>query len=81
MGFVPPGECPNCGEYVEAGASSCDNCGSCEDTGWNEDSAYDGLDIPDWEAEESRPKPENRLLSFVVTIILVAALAYVFVFR
>jgi len=81
MSFQPPGECPNCGEYVEAGAASCDHCGSCEDTGWNEDSIYDGVDIPDWESEDARPRSENKLLSFLVTIALLAALAYVFVFR
>lgn len=81
MSFKPPGECPVCGEYVEAGAVSCDSCGSCEETGWNEDTAYDGLDIPDWEAEEAAPKPENRVLSAVVTLLLLGALLYVFVFR
>ena len=82
MSFRPPGYCPNCGEFVEAGASSCDSCGSCEDTGWSEDSVYDGLDLPSWEeGDGGQAKGENRLWSGLVTIALLAALVYVFVFR
>ncbi|MBK1877126.1 hypothetical protein [Pelagicoccus mobilis] len=83
MSFKPPGECPNCGEYVEAGAVSCDSCGSCEDTGWNDDSHYDGIDLPSssWEEEDSNAKNDSKLLSGVVTLALLAALVYVFVFR
>lgn len=81
MSFKPPGDCPNCGEYVEPGASACEGCGSCEDTGWNEDSIYDGLDLPTWE-EEPREENANRGFSkAVLTLALLAALVYVFVFR
>ena len=81
MSFKPPGYCPNCGEWVEAGATSCKACGSCPETGWNEDSVYDGLDLPDWEEEASSPKGGHKLQNALVTVVLVAALLYVFVFR
>ena len=45
--FQPPGECPNCGEFVPAGRKSCPHCGSDERSGWNEEAAGDGLDLPD----------------------------------
>ncbi len=44
--FVPLGDCPVCGEYVEEGAASWQSCGSCQQSGWSEDAAYDGLDLP-----------------------------------
>ncbi len=46
--FKPPGQCPNCGEWVPRGAMACDDCGSCAKSGWNEDAeSYDGVDLPD----------------------------------
>lgn len=81
MSFEPPGECPNCGEYVEAGSASCDACGSCQETGWSEESYYDGLDLPVEQDERELPKKENKLWGSVVTIALVAAVLYVFVLR
>ena len=54
--FVPPGECPVCGEHVSAGARSCPACGADARTGWSEDTRYDGLDLPD-EAFANDAKP------------------------
>ena len=49
--FKPPGYCPNCGDFVEAGRQSCPSCGSCDRAGWSEEeSLYDGLDLPEDEA-------------------------------
>lgn len=46
--FRPPGDCPQCGEFVPAKAKACRECGACDKTGWNEEAAaYDGLDLPD----------------------------------
>jgi zinc-ribbon domain len=39
--------CPNCGAEVRAGARSCPECGSDDETGWSDDVMYDGLDLPD----------------------------------
>lgn len=44
--FEPPGECPICGEWVEAKAAACRHCGACPETGWSEETLYDGLDLP-----------------------------------
>lgn len=40
-------ECPNCGAEVRQGARSCPECGADDETGWSEDTMYDGLDLPD----------------------------------
>lgn len=48
MKVNPPFDCPNCGAEVPAGALSCPECGSDENTGWKEDAAiYDGAGIED----------------------------------
>ena len=44
--FVPPGECPNCGEFVPARAASCPHCGAVGRTAWSDETAADGLDLP-----------------------------------
>ncbi|HQF38789.1 MAG TPA: zinc ribbon domain-containing protein [Opitutaceae bacterium] len=44
--FVPPGDCPACGEPVPAGARACPHCGSDERTGWSEETYLDGVDLP-----------------------------------
>ena len=63
--FIPPGECPVCGEAVSAGAASCRSCGSCSDSGWSEDTVYDGLGLPDEAFENGSgtalKKPEKPL--------------------
>lgn len=45
--FKPPGDCPICGEFVPRGLVSCPACGSCAKSGWSDDAAYDGIDLPD----------------------------------
>jgi glutaredoxin len=45
--FVPPGDCPNCGETVPAGAAACPYCGADERTGWSEDTYLDGIELPE----------------------------------
>ncbi|MEZ5323426.1 MAG: hypothetical protein R3F34_19690 [Planctomycetota bacterium] len=39
--------CPVCGSDVPVGALACKECGSDDETGWSEDTAYDGLDLPE----------------------------------
>jgi hypothetical protein len=42
----PPEVCPVCGEDVPRKAKACPGCGSCHESGWNEEeSIYDGTDI------------------------------------
>jgi hypothetical protein len=58
--FVPPGDCPVCGEHVPAGARSCPDCGADARTGWSDDTRYDGLDLPD-EAFDDDIAPQRRM--------------------
>jgi len=50
--FFPPGDCPNCGEPVPAGAAACPHCGADERTGWSDETYLDGVDLPGEDAEE-----------------------------
>ncbi len=78
MSFEPPGYCPNCGEFVEVGEKACEECGSCSETGWSDESMYDGIDLDNGQEEGVR---DNRLLGTIVSIGLLALLLYVFVLR
>ena len=42
-----PENCPNCGAEVPANAKACPACGADETTGWSEEAAAGGLDLPD----------------------------------
>ena len=44
---MPPQTCPHCGAEVPPNARACPECGSDESTGWSEDSAGEGLDLPE----------------------------------
>ena len=44
---MTPEICPNCGAEVPRGAKACPQCGSDEQTGWSEEAATGGLDLPD----------------------------------
>jgi len=44
-----PRICPNCGADVPPKARACPECGSDEQTGWSEEAATGGLDLPDEE--------------------------------
>ena len=44
---MTPEVCPNCGSDVPARARACPECGADENTGWSEESAYDGGVLPD----------------------------------
>lgn len=81
MSFEPPGYCPNCGEFVEEGEAACESCGSCSETGWSEDSLYDGLGLTSEADEQADGPDQNRFLSAALSFALLALLVYVFVFR
>jgi hypothetical protein len=40
-------DCPHCGEPLNEGAESCPHCGSDSETGWNPDSEYYSVELPD----------------------------------
>ncbi len=59
--FRPPGDCPNCGGEVRRNAMACPQCGATHEAGWNDDTAYDGLDLPDEAFEDDdRPRVDPR---------------------
>ena len=69
--FRPPGDCPVCGEFVPRRSVACPGCGASRDSGWNEEAAVSGLDLPgddefdydDFVAREfgqGRPKKPDR---------------------
>ena len=65
--------CPVCGVDVRVGAAACPECGADDETGWSEDAAYDGLDLPhtDEEALDADDRPGG--LWKVVAIVVLAA--------
>jgi hypothetical protein len=71
--------CPICGTEVDLDAVVCPECGSDDETGWSEDTAYDGLYLYDDEVDstpghnsESRP----WLNYFIVLIIIITLSAF-----
>ena len=44
---MPPRICPHCGAEVPPNARACPECGSDEQTGWSEQAAGQGLDLPE----------------------------------
>jgi hypothetical protein len=85
--FVPPTECPVCGEPVPRGARACPGCGADERSGWNEETTrYDGLDLPDAafdDGDQHAPvsRPGRDKLWLVVTVLVLLAVITAFVIR
>jgi hypothetical protein len=85
--FVPPTECPVCGEAVPRGARACPGCGADERSGWNEEaSRYDGLDLPaaaydDGHEPAPVPRTGNDKLWLAVTVLVLLAVITAFVIR
>jgi hypothetical protein len=78
-----PSECPVCGEPVPSDARACPNCGADEQSGWNdEESRYDGIDLPDSEEERSAARPGSprwsRLWTLVAAALVVSLLYLIF---
>lgn len=44
--FMAPKICPICSGEVPRNAKACPDCGACEKSGWSEDVAGEGLDLP-----------------------------------
>ena len=64
----PPEECANCGATIPRHAKACPECGADERTGWreNDDTRYDGLDLPE-EAFEDESDASTRKRRAAVT--------------
>lgn len=64
-----------CGEDVPAGAWACPSCGADERSGWNEEETrYDGLDLPEDPDEIPAPRRGSSPVVAVVAAVLVVAL-------
>ncbi len=53
-------ECPFCGEPIDLDATFCQHCGSDAETGWNPDSEYESVELPEEEAEEAPSAAARR---------------------
>lgn len=53
-------DCPNCGDPVPADALSCPSCGADEETGWSDDTMYDGLGLPDEAFGDGPARPTRQ---------------------
>ena len=86
--------CPGCGAKVRVGSSGCPKCapkGGKKRRHWEQDEAYDGLDLPDEEddfdydgfiADEFGGPPKRGardIVYLVVGIILLIALVFLWV--
>ncbi len=81
--FIPPTECPVCGDDVPRGAKACPGCGADERTGWNDAATrYDGLNLPD-EAFDEDATPDSRspsnLFRNITIVVVIVALLFLFV--
>ena len=75
--------CPNCDAEVPVNALACPECGSDEQTGWSEDTLYDGMDIPAFETFDKGPSTsmfQNKYFLYIVGIITVLAFLWLYVF-
>lgn len=74
--------CPNCGAEVPLRALACPECGSDEDTGWSEDTMYDGLDLPEAETSDTRSKTflfQNKYFLYIVVVLALFAFLWLYV--
>ena len=75
--------CPTCGAEVRVGTPSCLNCGSDDETGWSEDTLYDGLDLPESSDEYiqfEKKKKIGRIFTGTVAFLLLFIFIIKFIF-
>jgi len=61
--------CPVCGFEVDVDAVVCPECGSDDETGWSEDTAYDGLYLYDDE-DDLAPRRSSKFRPWIKYLIL-----------
>ena len=75
--------CPNCGAELLPKAKVCPECGSDENTGWSEETIYDGLDLhEDDEVVNARPSTslfQNRTFLYIVLILTLLVFLWMYV--
>ena len=69
--------CPVCGTEVDMNAVVCPECGSDDETGWSEDTVYDGLYLYDDEDDfrSSRGSKSQPWIKYVIPAIIFITLA------
>ncbi len=88
---MAPEICPNCGAEVKRNAKACPACGACEDTGWSEEAANSGLDLPEEEFNYSEfvekefgnkaPKPSGISWFWWIVGLAVVVILLIMIFR
>ena len=64
--------CPNCGAEVPQKALACPECGADDQTGWSEDTLYDGTGIEFFDEPELDQTPSlftNRNFIYLVAVV------------
>ncbi len=70
-----PEQCAICGAEIPKNSRACPECGADERTGWREQSLYDGLDLPDAEAETKPTRAGTGLLWKVTGLVVLVLMA------
>ena len=65
--------CPHCGADVAWDAVVCPECGSDDETGWSEETAYDGLGVYDVEPAPTGYSPRTKIVVTAVTLLILSA--------
>ena len=65
--------CPHCGAEVDWRAVVCPECGSDDETGWSEKTAYDGLDFIDDAPAPTGFSPGMKVLVTAVSLLILSA--------
>lgn len=75
-----PDNCGICGATIPPNARACPECGADEQTGWREQSMYDGLDLPE-AGSDDKQRGTGATLIWKVTGLVVLIIMAVLVFR
>ncbi len=74
--------CPNCGAEVSLKALVCPACGSDENTGWSDNTMYDGIDLPETDSSGT-PAPfspfQNRYILFIGAVLALLTFLWLYV--
>lgn len=73
--------CPNCGAELKPKAPACTECGSDENTGWSDDTLYDGLDLPDFDdPQEPHSKSIFQNKTFLCAVAIICLISFIMLF-
>ncbi len=74
--------CPNCGDEVPVEKPACPHCGSDAETGWNEDTMYDNVGLPEEEIYPTDGKPgKSTFVLKIIAWIILGVFLYIFAIR